>query len=84
MIFDDLSTLARVLIFLIGPPVATILCWLIGPRLMARKQARARKLSWKEFWALLLAAYLFFGLAIWGRKLFSGNNSGDPSSLIVQ
>ena len=84
MLFDDLSTLARLCIVLIGPPIVTILCWLIGPRLMARKLARTRKLSWKEFWALLLAAYLIFGLAIWGSKLLSGNRSDDPSSLIVQ
>jgi len=84
MLFDDLSTLARVYIVLIGPPIVTIVCWLIGPKLMARKLARTRKLSWKEFWALLLAAYVIFGLAIWGSKLLSGNRSDDPSSLIVQ
>ncbi len=84
MLFDDLSTLARVCIFLICPPIVTILCSLIAPRLLARKVARTRKLTWKEFWALLLAAYLIFGLAVAGSKLLSGSHSEDPSSLIVQ
>lgn len=84
MLFDDLSQLARILIFLIGPPVLTVVCGFIVPRVLARKLALTRKLSWKEFWALLLAAYFIFGLAIWGSKILSGNHSGDPSSLLVQ
>ena len=84
MLFDDLSTLTRVLIVLIGPPIVTTLCWIFGPRMLGRKLAKTRRLSGREFLAMLLAAYLIFGLAVAGSKLLSGANSDDPSSLIVQ
>jgi heme/copper-type cytochrome/quinol oxidase subunit 1 len=84
MSFDELPLLAKILIGLIAPPIVTVLCWLIGPRLAGASRERRRERNWVEFWLMLIAAYLVFSLALWGRQFFSTNDRVDPSSQLVQ
>ena len=40
MLFDDLPLLAKVLIAVMGPPIVTIFCWLVGPLLAGARRER--------------------------------------------
>ncbi len=84
MPFDELPLSAKILIGLMAPPVVTILCWLIGPRLAGTRRERTRTRNWVEFWLMLIAAYLIFAVALWGRHFFAANDRLDPSSQLVQ
>ncbi len=84
MPFDDLPLLAKILIGLVGPPVVTIICWLVGPLLVGARRKRTLNRGWTGFWLMLLAAYLVFGIALAGAHLFSGNDQVDPSSQLLQ
>jgi hypothetical protein len=82
--FDDPPLLAKVLIAMVGPPIVTIVCWLLGPLLAGAQRKRTRKRSWVEFWLTLLAAYLVLAIAFLGRHSSSGSDQADPSSQLVQ
>jgi heme/copper-type cytochrome/quinol oxidase subunit 1 len=82
--FDDLPLLAKVLIAVVGPPTMTIICWLVGPLLAGTRRERTRRRSWIEFWLMLLAAYLFLGIAFVGSRLFAGNDHVDPSLQLIR
>jgi hypothetical protein len=84
VLFDDLPLLAKVLIVTVGPPVVTILCWLLGPLLASSRHQPTRTRSWVEFWLMLLAAYLVFAIAFLGRHSSSGSDQADPSSQLVR
>jgi|SRR5271156_70251 len=79
-----LPLLAKILIGLVAPPIVTIVCWLIGPRLVGARRERTRERNRVEFWLMLIAAYLIFSLALGGSHFFAGNDRVDPSSLLVQ
>jgi hypothetical protein len=84
MLFDDLSLFAKILIGAIAPPLVTIFCWLVGPRLAGFRRNPARTRSWLEFWLMLLAAYVIFALALWGIRFFPANDHADPSIQLLQ
>jgi hypothetical protein len=68
-----LPLLAKILIGLVAPPIVTIVCWLIGPRLVGARRERTRERNRVEFWLMLIAAYLVFSLALGGSHFFAGN-----------
>jgi hypothetical protein len=82
--FDDLSLLAKFVIAMGGPVIATSICWLVGPFLAGARRERIRKRSGVEFWLMLLAAYLFVAIAFLGAHTFDGNDHADPSSQLVR
>jgi hypothetical protein len=82
--FDDLPLLAKVLIAIVGPPIVTIICWLVGPLLAGARRERTRMRSWVEFWLMLLAAYLVSAIPFMSTHLFNGNGHVDPSSQLVR
>ena len=84
MPFDDLPLLAKVLIAVVGPPIVTIMCWLVGPLLAGARRGPTRTRSWIEFWLMLLAAYLVFAIALVGSHFFSGNDDIDPSLQLIR
>jgi heme/copper-type cytochrome/quinol oxidase subunit 1 len=83
VLFDDLSLLAKVLIAVMGPPIVTIFCWVVGPLLAGARRERTRTRSWIEFWLMLLVAYLVFAIALVGIHFHTGNDHGDPSLQLV-
>jgi hypothetical protein len=82
--FDDLPLLAKILIAVVGPPIVTIICWLVGPLLAGSRRDRTRARSWVEFWLILLAAYMIFAIAFEGVLSFHGNDDVDPSSQLIR
>jgi hypothetical protein len=82
--FDELPLLAKILIAVVGPPIVTIICWLVGPLLAGSRRERTRMRSWVEFWLMLLAAYLIFALIFGGILSFRGNDPVDPSSQLIR
>ena len=84
MPFDELPLLAKILIAVVGPPIVTIICWLVGPLLQGSRRERTRRRSWVEFWLMLLAAYLIFAFAFGGILSFHGNDPVDPSSQLIR
>ena len=84
MPFDDLPLLAKILIAVVGPPIVTIICWLVGPLLAGSRRERTRTRSWVEFWLMLLAAYLIFALAFGGILSFHSNDLVDPLSQLIR
>ena len=84
MPFDDLPLLAKILITVVGPPIVTIVCWLVGPLLAGSRHERTRTRHWVEFWLMLLAAYLIFAIAFGGILSFHGNDHVDPSSQLIR
>jgi hypothetical protein len=84
MPFDDLTLRVKILAGLVGPPIVTIICWLVGPLLARARHERTRTRNWVEFWLMLTAAYLVFAIALAGGHLFTGNDHVDPSSQLVR
>ena len=82
MPFDDLPLLTKVLIAIVGPPIVTIICWLVGPLLAGARHGRTRTRSRVEFWLMLLAAYLVFAIAC--THVFNRNDQVDPDSQLVR
>jgi hypothetical protein len=84
MIFDDLSLRAQIILGVIVPPILTLICWFGGRRLMRAKDQPVKPQSKAGFWALLLAAYLLFALALYSSRFFAGTENADPSTQLVQ
>jgi hypothetical protein len=84
MPLEDLPLPVQLLIGLIVPPILTILCWLIGHRLAGSRHAGYKMWNQPGFWALLIAAYVFFTLAIAGSRFLNLLDRADPSSQLVQ
>jgi hypothetical protein len=84
VLFDDLPLLAKILIAVVGPPIMTIICWLVGPLLAGSRRERTRTRRWVEFWLMLLAAYLIFAIALAGILSFHGNDDVDLSSQLIR
>jgi hypothetical protein len=80
---DDLTLRAKILVGLVGPPIVTIICWLVGPLLARPQRERTRTRKWAEFWLMLVAAYLIFAIVLADGHLFTGNNDVDPASQLV-
>jgi hypothetical protein len=84
MPFDDLPLRAKLLIGLMGPPIVTTTCWLVGPVLAGARRQRTQTRNWVEFWLMLIVAHLVFAIALAGAHLFTGNDHIDPSSQLVR
>jgi hypothetical protein len=84
MTFDDLSLGLKILIGLTAPPICTVLCWLVGRRLGRSQRKGTSARNGAGFWAMLIAAYLIFGLALVGSRFFARKDAIDPSSQMVQ
>jgi hypothetical protein len=82
--FDDLPLSAKVLIAIVGPPIVTISCWLVGTLLAGARRERTRTRSWVEFWLMLLAAYFVSTITFMSTHAFNGNDHVDPSSQLVR
>jgi hypothetical protein len=81
MIFDDLSLRMQIILGLTVPPLLTLICWFASRRL-ARGEHPESKLGLS---AMLLAAYLFFALALYGSRYFAGTERGvDPSAQVLR
>lgn len=74
----------QLLIGLTAPLGLTILCWLLG-RLLAGPRRPSFKM-WNEagFWAMLIAAYVIFALALAGSRFLNRIDQTDPSPQLVQ
>ena len=77
-----MSLRVQLLIGLTAPLGLTVLCWLLGRRLGRRSGFR----MWNDpgFWAMLLAAYVIFALALAGSRFFNRVDRDDPSPQLVQ
>jgi hypothetical protein len=84
MPFDDVPLRLQILIALTAPPILTVFCWLLGRRLSASQRQGTRARNGAGFWAMLIAAYLIFGLALVGSRFFARKDAIDPSSQVVQ
>jgi hypothetical protein len=76
------SLRVKILIGVVGPPIVTTICWLVGPLLAGARRKRTRTRDWVQFWLMLIAAYLVFAIALAGGHLFTGNDQVDPSQLV--
>ena len=74
----------RLLIGLTAPLGLTVLCWLLGRRLAGSRRPGFRMWSEGGFWAMLLAAYIVFALALAGSRFFNKIDRDDPSPQLVQ
>jgi hypothetical protein len=84
MVFGDLSLLQQILIGLTVPPILTVICWFGGRRLARGQRQSAATQNRAGFWAMLIAAYLLFALALVSSRFFAGSDSADPSTQMVQ
>ena len=84
MSFGDLSLPLQILIALTVPPILTVVCWFGGRRLARSHGERTVTQSRAGFWAMLIAAYLLFAVALATSRFFPGNDSADPSTQIIQ
>jgi hypothetical protein len=84
MPFDDLSLRMQILLGVIVPPILTLICWFGGRRLMRAQQQPVKPQSKAGFWALLIAAYLLFALALYSSRFFAGTEHADPDTQLVQ
>jgi predicted small integral membrane protein len=84
MIFDDLSLLTQIILAIIVPPILTVICWFGGRRLMRAQNRPVQPQNKAGFWALLLAAYILFALALYSSRFFAGTEHADPSIQLVQ
>jgi hypothetical protein len=78
------SLRTKIFIGVVGPPIVTTICWLVGPLLAGARHKRTRTRDWVQFWLMLIAAYLVFTIALAGGHLFTGNDHVDPSSQLVR
>jgi hypothetical protein len=75
---------AQLLIGLIAPLGLTILCWLLGRRLAGSRRPSLKVWNEAGFWALLIAAYVIFALALAGSRFLNRIDDTDPSPQLVQ
>jgi hypothetical protein len=75
---------AQLLIGLTAPLGLTVLCWLLGRRLAGSRRAGFRMWDEAGFWAMLLAAYVIFALALAGSRFFNRIDRDDPFPQLVQ
>jgi hypothetical protein len=78
------SLRTKIVIGVVGPPIVTTICWLVGPLLAGARRKRTRNRDWIQFWLMLIAAYLVFAIALAGGHVFIGNDEVDPSSQLVR
>jgi hypothetical protein len=79
-----MSLRVQLLIGLTAPLGLTVLCWLLGRRLASSRRSGFRMWSDSGFWAMLLAAYVIFALALAGSRFFNRIDRDDPSPQLVQ
>ncbi|MGA3225047.1 MAG: hypothetical protein ABSC65_14865 [Acidobacteriaceae bacterium] len=84
MPLNNLPLRLQILVGLIAPPILTVLCWLLGPRLAGLKRVSSGMLKEPGFWAMLLTAYVLFALALAGGRFFAAVDRADPETQIVQ
>ena len=75
---------AQLLIGLIAPLGLTILGWLLGRRLAGSRRPSLKVWNEAGFWALLIAAYVIFALALAGSRFLNRIDDTDPSPQLVQ
>jgi hypothetical protein len=75
---------AQLLLGLTAPLGLTVLCWLLGRRLAGSRRAGFRMWDEAGFWAMLLAAYVIFALALAGSRFFNRIDRDDPFPQLVQ
>jgi hypothetical protein len=74
----------RLLIGLTAPLGVTVFCWLLGRRLAGSRRPGFRMWNEAGFWAMLLAAYVIFALALAGSRFLNRIDSDDSSPQLVQ
>jgi hypothetical protein len=79
-----MSLRVQLLIGLTAPLGLTVLCWLLGRRLPGSRRSGFRMWNDPGFWAMLLAAYVIFALALAGSRFFNRIDRDDPSPQLVQ
>jgi hypothetical protein len=84
MLFDDFSLQLQILVGITGPPLLTVVCWLIGRRVARSSGGSAASQGRTGFWLMLIAAYVIFALALGGSQFLAKHERADPSSLLVQ
>ena len=75
---------AQLLIGLTAPLGLTVLCWLLGRRLAGSRRPSLKVWNEAGFWALLIAAYVIFALALAGSRFLNRIDDTDPSPQLVQ
>lgn len=84
MPLEDLPLPVQLIIGLIVPPILAVLCWLIGCRLGDSRHPVYKMWNQPGFWALLIAAYVFFSVALAGSRFLNRLDRADPSTQLVQ
>jgi anti-sigma-K factor RskA len=84
MLFDDLSLRVRILLGLVLPPILTVICWFVGRRIARKHHEPVPEWNSSGFWTLVVAAYIFFVLAIYSSRFFAGASHADPYNQLVQ
>lgn len=74
----------QLLIGLAAPLGLTVLCWLLGRRLAGSRRPGSRMWNEAGFWAMLIAAYVIFALALAGSRWLNRVDETDPSPQLVQ
>jgi hypothetical protein len=74
----------KLLIGLTAPLGLTVLCWLLGRRFAGSRRPSLKMWNEAGFWAMLIAAYVFFALALAGSRFLNRIDETDPSSQLVQ
>jgi hypothetical protein len=75
---------AQLLIGLTAPLGLTVLCWLLGRRLAGSRRFSFKVWNEAGFWAMLIAAYVIFALALAGSRFLNRIDETDPSPRLVQ
>lgn len=81
---NGMALRAQLIIGLTGPLGLTVLCWLLGRRWAGPRRAGFRMWNDAGFWAMLIAAYVIFALALAGSRFFNRIDQTDPSPQLVQ
>jgi hypothetical protein len=74
----------QLLIGLTAPLGLTVLCWLLGRRLAGSRRPSFKMWNEAGFWAMLIAAYVIFALALAGSRFLNRIDQTDPSPQLVQ
>ena len=74
----------QLLIGLTAPLGLTVLCWLLGRRLAGSRRPSFKMWNEAGFWAMLIAAYVIFALALAGNRFLNRIDQTDPSPQLVQ
>jgi hypothetical protein len=81
---NGMALRVQLLIGLTAPLGLTVLCWLLGGRLAGSRRPGFRMWNEAGFWAMLIAAYVIFALALAGSRFFDRIDRDDPSPQLVQ